>query len=240
MNNKFVCITGSAKGIGAKTAEFFARDGYNIILHYNTSNLLAREVKEKLEKEYFAKVFIVQADLSKETDINKLASFIKQCTDHLDVLINNASLSLDCDIYSKTKEDFIRVLDVNLIAPFLITRKLSNILDNGVVVNISSTDGINTGNMYNIDYSASKAGLNCITKILSDVFRNIRIYALAPNWVQTESVLEMESQFLKDELKRIGQKNLILPEEVAQRILNIVNAKNLLSGSIIRMDGNNE
>ena len=91
-----------------------------------------------------------------------------------------------------------------------------------------------------MDYSVSKAGLNCLTKLLSDIYTNIRIYALAPNWVKTESILEMEPNFLQSELQRIGQKRLILPGEVASKIINIVKDESLSSGSIIRLDGNDE
>ncbi len=238
MDKKIICITGAAKGIGAKVAEIFAKNGYNIILHYNSSSLLAENLKRTLEQKYVINVYLYQADLSKEDEINALINYIKSITDHLDVLVNNAAISLDCDISLKSKKEFVNVLEVNLIAPFILIRGLSSILNSSVVINISSTDGIDTGSTYNIDYSVSKAGLNNLTQILSIVYTNIRIYALAPNWVKTESILEMDPEFLKSELKRVGQKELISPNEIAKKIFDLVNNDNLPSGSVVRMDGN--
>ena len=238
MNKKIVFITGGAKGIGAKTAELFLQQGYDVIIHYHTSKDIAENLKKRLEQRCLGKVYLLQGDLSIEAEVNKVVSSIRQITNHLDVLVNNASLSLDEDVSLKTKEEFMKVLDVNLYVPFALAKNLSNILKDGVVINISSTDGIDTGNIYNIDYSTSKAGLNVLTQLLASAFLDIRFYALAPNWVETESVLEMEPEFLNKELKRIGQARLLRSQEVAEKIMEIVNNQDLISGSIVRMDGN--
>lgn len=238
MGKKVVLITGAAKGIGAKTVELFLKEGYSVIVHYYKSKDIAENLKKSLENNCSGDIYLIQGDLTKEEDISRIAEFIKSITNHLDVLINNAALSLDNDIFDKTKEEFIKVLDVNLVAPFFLIKSLVDLLHDGVIVNISSTDGIDTGSVYNIDYSVSKAGLITLTKILANRFEDINIYAIAPNWVKTESVLEMDPEFLENELRRVGQKKMLLPEEVAHKILDMVEDKSLISGSIIRMDGN--
>lgn len=237
MNKKVVMITGAAKGIGAATALEFAKNNYDLILHYNKSKEEVECLKQRLETEYKVNVLLVRCDLTSELEITKMISKINNMYSHIDVLVNNAALSLDCYISNKTKEEFMKVLEVNLVAPFLLVKYLSNNLDKGVVINVSSTDADNTGNVYNIDYSASKAGLNSITRTLSIVYPNIRICGIMPNWVKTEAILEMEHNFLESELKRIGQKELIKPEEVAKKILNIVQDETYKTGSIIRLDG---
>ena len=237
MNKKVVMITGAARGIGAATALEFAKNGYDIVLHYNKSSEEAIALKTKLEKEYKTNVLLVQCDLADESEIKEMILKISNLYPHIDVLVNNAALSIDCDVAEKSKEQFLKVLEVNLIAPFLLIKYLSKNLANGIVVNISSTDADNTGNTFNIDYSASKAGLNSITKTLSLAYPDICICAVMPNWVNTEAIQEMNQEFLEDELKRVSQKRLIEPYEVAEKVMEIVLDNNKKSGSIIRIEG---
>ena len=107
-------------------------------------------------------------------------------------------------------------------------------IDNGVIINISSTDGINTYSKLNIDYSASKAGLIYMTKSLSLILSS-RIYAICPNWVNTESIREMDQEYLNAELRRIGQKEFIDPKDIAKKVIKLIES-NMKSGSIVVME----
>ena len=231
---KTAIITGCAKGIGREIALELARDGYNIIGTCNTSLNEMYTLKSKVEgigvKFYFYKV-----NLLNEDEINAFCNDIKNNFDSIDVLVNNAALSLDNSFKDKTTDEFKNVLQVNLISPFLLIQILSNIMDNGVIINISSTDGINTYTRLNIDYSASKAGLINLTKSLSLELDNIRLYCICPNWVNTESIREMNPDYLKEEMDRIGQKQLIKPKEVAQEVIKLIEGK-MKSGSIVVME----
>ena len=151
----------------------------------------------------------------------------------LDVLVNNAALSLDNDFDSKTKEQFIKVLEVNLVGPFLLIQGLKDLLK--TIINISSTDGINTYTKYNIDYSASKAGLINLTKSLALILEDKNIYAIGPNWVNTESIRHMNQDYLNDEMRRIGQKKLIDPSMIANKVIELLYGE-YESGSIIIME----
>lgn len=237
MKNRLALVTGGAKGIGASIVKQLCENNFDVIIHYNNSILNAEKIKKELENKYKSNIYIVQGDLNKEEDINRIVDYVKILTDKLDVLINNAALSLDNDIELKTKEEFMNVLSVNLVAPFLLIKDLSSLLTGGVVINIASTDGIDTFSIYNIDYSVSKAGLILLTKVLSEKYKDIYFISLAPNWVKTESVMAMDQNFLEEELKRVNQKELLLPENIALKIIDIINKKNLQSGSLIRMDG---
>ena len=108
-----------------------------------------------------------------------------------------------------------------------------------IVINIASTDGIDTYSSLNIDYSASKAGLINLTKSLALTLPNIKILAICPNWVETESIKEMNQEYLKQEMKRINQKQLIKPDEISKKIINIINS-DIKSGEIIVMRDSNE
>ena len=228
-------ITGCAKGIGREIALTLARDGYDIIGTYLTSEDDILSLKKKIEF-IGVKFDYYKLDLSNESEINSFCNSIKNKYKNIDILINNAALSMDCEFEDKTKEEFMKVLEVNLVGPFLLIKNLYTISDGGIIINISSTDGINTYQTLNMDYSASKAALINLTKSLALKLENIKIYALCPNWVNTESIREMDQEYLKNELKRIGQYKLIEPNQVADKVIEIINS-NIKSGSIIVMEG---
>ena len=134
----------------------------------------------------------------------------------------------------------MRVLEVNLVGTFLICKKALSMMETGVIVNISSTDATDTFSPLSMDYAASKAGVENLTKNLALRFPNLKICALAPNWVDTESIREMSPIYLENELRRVNQKRLLTKEEVANKIIEIIKNPKIKSGEIIRMDGNDE
>jgi NAD(P)-dependent dehydrogenase (short-subunit alcohol dehydrogenase family) len=233
---KIAIVTGCAKGIGKEISLELARDGYDIIGTYNTSFDEVKLLERKLDA-IGSKFYYYKLDLLNEIEINNFCNNIKSKFNKIDLLINNAALSLDNEFDLKTSEEFIDVLKVNLVGPFLLIQKLYNLIDNGVIINISSTDGINTYTKLNVDYSSSKAGLINLTKSLSLILNNIKVYAICPNWVDTESIKDMNQDYLREEMNRIGQKKLIDPKTVAKNIVNLVNS-NLKSGSIVVMEDN--
>ena len=104
------------------------------------------------------------------------------------------------------------------------------------IINISSTDSIDTFSSLNIDYSVSKSGINLLTKIIADTYKDIRIFTVLPNWINTESVLEMNSLYLNSELERIGQDKLLDKDEVAKTIFELYKNENIKSGDLVRID----
>ena len=232
---KRALVTGCAKGIGREIALELARDGYDIIGTYNTSINEISILKNKVEA-IGVNFYSYKVDLLDEDDINGFCDGIKNKFDSIDVLVNNAALSLDNAFKDKTTDEFRNILQVNLIAPFLLIQRLSDIMDSGIIINISSTDGINTYTRLNMDYSASKAGLINLTKSLSLELENIRVYCICPNWVDTESIRKMNKEYLKEEMTRIGQKKLIESKEVAYKVIKLIES-DLESGSVVVMEG---
>ena len=232
---KVALITGSSKGIGREIALDLARSGYNIIGTYNTSLKEINELKVKVEN-IGVNFEFYKLDLSSEKDINFVCNDIINKYESIDVLVNNAALSLDNDFLLKTKDEFMKVLEVNLVGPFLLIQRLNNLLKGSKIINISSTDGINTYSKLSMDYSASKAGLINLTKSLALELKNTKVYALCPNWVNTESIREMSPEYLEEELNRVGQKKLIEPKEVSHKVLDIIES-DIESGSIVVMEG---
>jgi len=231
---KIAIITGCAKGIGKEIALELARDGYNIIGTCNNSLQEMSILKNKIES-IGVKFYSYKVNFLNEEEVISFIKNIKKEFEHIDVLINNAALSLDNNFKDKKLEEFKAVLQVNLITPFLLIQKLCDIMDNGVIINIASTNGINTYTKLDMDYSASKAGLINLTKSLALELENNRVYCICPNWVNTESIREMNPDYLKEEMERIGQKKLIEPKEIAKKVMNLIES-NIKSGSIIVME----
>ena len=211
-------ITGAKRGIGKAIANYFSNIGVNVIVTYHN---------EVIDGGYYL-------DLSDENSIIDLANAIKGKYGTIDYLINNASISLDNSLFDKTKDEFMKVLEVNVVGTFLMMKYFNEIVD-GYIFNISSTDGIDTGSMYSIDYNASKSAINSLTKTFALASSN-KIISICPNWVDTESTKEMDKNYLESELKRIGQEKLI-NVKVIPKVIDDCIKEEIESGSIIRIEG---
>ncbi len=222
-----VLITGASRGIGLTLANILNDYGATVIGVYNQTKI------DVLWDTY-------KCDISDEMAVKKLFQYIKDKHEKLDVVVNCAAISKDNDIYEKSKEEFMKVIEVNLGGTFLINKYASLIMTKGVIVNISSTDASSTYNPLSMDYAASKAGVEVLTKCLKMRFPQLKICCLAPNWVNTETVLEMNPDFLKQEMIRVGQEKLLTKEEVALKILEIIIDDDIRSGEIIKMGVENE
>ena len=221
---KKVLITGTSRGIGKVIVNYFLEKDYQVILTYHNS---INKINHKNVDNYYL-------DLSNEQSIIDLANNIKNKYGHIDILINNAAISRDNYYLDKTKQEFMEVLETNLVGTFLMIKYFDNIV-NGYIFNISSTDGIDTGSIYSLDYNASKAGINIITQNIAMVSNN-KIISICPNWVDVDSTKKMDQEYLKEELKRIKQDKLIDPITIPKVIDKCIN-DNIKSGSIIRIDG---
>ena len=235
--DKVMLITGCYRGIGKEIVKYFASRGVNIIMTYHTRVNETVKLENEIREKCNVNVDSYYLDLSNEKSVKYLYDSICEKYNKIDYLINNASLSLDNSIYSKTSDEFINVLKVNTVGTFLMMKYFDNLVD-GFIFNISSTDGIDTGSIYSIDYNASKAAINSITKTFSMVSKN-KIISICPNWVNTESTREMDNDYLLSELKRIGQNKLISIEKVPKVIDDSIK-NNIETGSIIRIDGDDD
>ena len=104
-------------------------------------------------------------------------------------------------------------------------------MNDGIIVNISSKDAVSTYNDISMDYCASKAGLNSLTKTLSLALKNVKVISVMPGWIDTESIREMNPEFL-----RIGQEKLSTVEDVSKQIINIIKDEQIKSGMIIELE----
>ncbi len=239
---KTVLITGASRGIGAAMARLFAKNNYNVIVNYNRNFKLADKIVSEIKKEYQIEAIALKADISKEEEVNKMLEIAYKTFKNIDVLINNAATYNDEDIFEKSSDNFKKVIDVNIGGTFivskLVAKKMLEIKD-GCIINISSTNGIDTYNSYSADYDASKAAIISLTHNFAQALSPyVRVNAIAPGWVSTESVLEMDPQIIKEEQEKIFLKRFASPDEIAQVALFLASdAASYVNNSVIRVDG---
>ena len=231
-----VLVTGSSKGIGKETILNYAKEGYDVVINYNSSLEDALKVEEEA-KEYNVNTLVVKCDISNEEEVISMAEKIKNKFGKVDILVNNAGIAIDTTFEDKTVDNFRRILDVNLIGTFLVSKYASKIIDNGVIINISSTNGIDTTYPESLDYDASKAGVISLTHNLATEFApNIRVNAICPGWVNTEMNKELDEEFIKEETSKIKLGRFADPKEIADAIFKISTCT-YINDSIIRVDG---
>lgn len=240
---KVAFVTGSSKGIGASCILKFAKKNYDVVIHYHQSKKEAFLLKEKIEKKYLVNVMCISCDLTREEDMKKMVDQIIDQFGRIDVLVNNAAISIDCLFEQKSKQNFLKTLDVNLVSVFLLSKYVGNFMlkqKEGTIINISSTNGLDTFFPMCLDYDASKAGLISLTHNLAMQFAPyIRVNAVAPGWVGTENELkDVDEEYIKSEEEKIFLKRIAQPEEIANVVFFLAsNQASYVNNTIIRVDG---
>lgn len=234
--NKVVLVTGSSRGIGRATILKYAKEGYDVVINYNSDLEGALEV-ERLAKEFGVNALVIKCDISNEQEVIDMIDKVKEVFGRIDVLVNNAGIAIDTTFEDKTVDNFRKTLDVNLIGTFLVSKYTAKIMDEGVIINISSTNGLDTTYPESLDYDASKAGVISLTHNLATKYApNIRVNAICPGWVNTDMNKELDTEFIKEETKKIKLGRFAEPEEIAEAIYNI-SISSYINDSIIRVDG---
>ena len=209
---KNALITGASSEIGLSIAKRLEKD-YNLILIRHNADIDLKELKNN--------PMIYNCDFNDELLVKELIN--KLNLTKIDLLVNVAALDKSSEVGDIDYCDFEKILRINLLTPFYLIKELYKKNKNMMVINMASTDGIDTYNEYNLSYAASKSALIHITKQLKYIYNDLNIYALCPNYINTKSVREMESSFLKEELKRVNQNKLIEVNDVSEKIIEIIN-----------------
>ena len=241
--NKVVLVTGGAQGIGKAIILELAKNHYDVVINYLTSNKAAALLEEEIKKNYDVRVMTIQADVSKEEEVDAMISLIEEKWGGVDILINNAAVDLSNLFHLKTADEFRKTLDVNVVGAFNCSKRVyRHMLDQeyGRIINISSTNGINTYYPMCIDYDASKAALISLTHNLAFEYGPyINVNAIAPGFIGTDNELDgYDEEFLKEEQEKIMVNRYGKPEEVAYLVKFLISDEaNFINNTIIRIDG---
>ena len=215
---KNILIFGGSSDIGISLTKYLISKGNNVIITYNKHKVNGIES--------------IKCDITNELDIDNTFKYVIDRYKRIDIVINMASISKDNLLLDISKDDFMKVLEVNLLGSFLTSKIYSKYYDDGMIINMSSTDGIDTYNAYNMCYSTSKAAIIAMSKNMIMASNN-KVICICPNWIDSDSTNEMNKEYLNNELKRINQSRLISKEELNKSIYEIINKGN---SGIFRID----
>lgn len=191
--NKVILVTGASRGIGRAIAKELSKDN-TVIANYNKSEEKAKELLSECSN-----IDIFKADVSNRAEVVTMVEYIINKYGHIDVLVNNAGIDNEKMFQDITDEDWDNVIKNNLYSVFCTTQEAVKYMlkqQSGCIINISSIYGINGGSCATV-YSASKAGIDGITKSLAKELgpSNIRVNSIAPGWINTD----MNSKYSKQE-----------------------------------------
>lgn len=240
--NKVAIITGTSSKIGSSIAEKLAECGYDLVLNYNNSLEKTKKLREELLSKYNIDVLLIKADLREENEIKNIVDCAINKYGRIDILINNAAIEHDNTFENKTKEEFIDVLNVNLIAPFLLSKYASKYMIKnkyGKIINIASTNGIDTYYPESLDYDASKAGLISLTHNLAiELAPYITVNAIAPGWTNTDMNKNLSEEQKSKINERILLRRFAYPEEIANVVAFLASTDaSYINNEVIRVDG---
>ena len=242
MERKVVMITGASRGIGRKLALDFASEGYNVAFCYLNSEKMASQVASDI-RHFGVECLCYKCDISNENDVADFFTKTIKTFGRIDVLINNAGIAIDSLFADKTVENFRKTLNVNLVGAFLISKFVGEQMVKqkaGKIINLVSTNGINTYFPMCMDYDASKAGLISLTHNLAMQFAPyVNVNAVAPGFIATDSeVSGMDAEFIKQEEQKIFLKRAGTEQDVANLVLFLASDKaNFINNEVIRIDG---
>ena len=218
LKDKNIIVTGASGGIGNSVVEKLVKTG---------ANILASGTKiEKLNKlkEKFENIKILKFDIS-QTD--KIENFIeiatKELGGNLDCIINNAGITRDNLAIRMSLDEWQKVIDINLTSTFLMSKfAIKKMIKNksGKIVNITSVVG-HTGNLGQVNYTSSKAGIIAMSKSLAIEYarKNININCISPGFIRTAMTDKLDEKFKEHLLSKIPTARLGEPEDIANAVL---------------------
>lgn len=238
---KTVLITGASRGIGRATAEEFAKEGANVIVNYlSFPDEEAAVFVQHLAETYGVKAIAIKADVANDDDVERMKQRVLQEFGALDILVNNAGVVIDKPYAEHTKQDFDAIFRTNVYGTLAMSKAFGPILTvGGAMVNMSSTSGMYDFWPDTIDYAASKAAIQSITKDLAIHYGpKIRVNAVALGWANTDMNKDLPEDVIKEATSKFILGRMAEPREVARTILFLASDDaSFVNGTVLVVDG---
>ena len=235
MKNKNLLITGAATRMGKAIALHFAERGWNIALHYFRSSSKAKELKKIIEKNLI-KVVLIKADLKNPNQTEKIIPLARKKLGTIDCLINNAALFEKDDIANFTTKSWYDHLNINLLAPALLTKQFAKQASKKTVSNIINIIDQRIFNLtpFFMSYTISKSGLQTLTKTMAmRLGPNIKVNAIAPG--STIKSKRQTDRHFRNQVKSTLLKKSVRSEDICDTVEFLIN-NNSVTGQIIAVD----
>jgi len=232
---KTALITGAAKRIGKQLSLYLANRGYNIAIHYNSSKMDALNLQSELQKKYGEQKFeLFPCDLNDSQACSDLINSVFSYFKRIDILVNNASVFEPGLIRETSTELFQYQMNVNLLAPFILSRDYAKNCKEGLIVNFLDTR-ISTYSNSHAAYSLSKVAFSHLTRMAALEFApHIRVNGIAPG--ATLPPKDQGEEYLLELAKKTPMQVPVGIQPILQSMDYIINNKNL-TGQILFCDG---
>ena len=240
-NGKTVIVTGASRGIGHKTAELFARNGYNVLINYQQSRKPAEEL-QKLIQQAGGTAELFRADVGNYAEAEAMVDFCLAKFGAVDVLVNNAAISHTKLFTDLTPVEWQEMMRVILNGVFNCTQNAARYMirqKQGKIINLSSIWGI-TGASCEVHYSTAKAGVIGFTKALAKELgpSHIQVNCVAPGVIETDMLSEYTAEVLEELRQETLVKRLGTPEDIARVILFLASEKaDYITGQVVSPNG---
>ena len=241
LNGKVALVTGASRGIGAAIASKLASLGCDVAINY-AGNIQKAEETLNSVKAYGVNAQIYQANVANYEEVEAMTKQIIKDFGHLDIIINNAGITSDNLMMRMDQDSFDSVIDVNLKGTWNVCKSITRPIlkqRSGVIINLSSVVGIN-GNVGQVNYAASKAGVIGLTKSLAKEFasRNIRVNAVAPGYVKSDMTAKLSEEITEKVLENIPLGQLGEVEDIANSVAFLVSDDaRYITGQVLVVDG---
>lgn len=217
--------------------------GGNVVLNGRSHYDYLNDIKKELEDKYSIEALVCMGDISNEEVVKRMLQSVKDKFGRLDVLVNNAGIVYDMEINDRTTEIFEKTLHNNVTGTYLMCKYFGKFMyelnETTRIVNISSTNGIDCNFPTSIDYDASKAAINSLTRNFAIEYApNILVNAVAPGWINTEMNKDLSDELIEEETSKIYLKRFAEPEEIASLVYYLgSDANTFVNNEIIKIDG---
>ena len=242
LEGQVALVTGSTSPLGSEIIRVLAKEGTNVVIHYHNKEEEAYALEQEIKNTYNIDTYVIKCDITDENEIKKMVDEVITKYKKIDILVNNSAYTKDSPYEEKTSESFKKILDVNIIGTFLVTKYVGRTMllnKKGKIINISSNNAINCYYPESIDYDASKAGIVSMTKNMDLYYKPyINVNCICPGWIDTDINVNLDKKFKEEEKNKIYLHRFAKTEEIANVVVFLASDKaSYINNTIIKVDG---